>query len=81
MFISSNLIYFIRRLRFLRNAVVTMSLHNADSDTLPSLANVFSSAYSSSVTNVTTRLFRPAPAGFGGRPICTPGVVLRNVDM
>ena len=45
------------------------------------IAHVFSSGYSSSVTNVTTRLFRPAPAGFGGRPICTPGVVLRNVDM
>ena len=81
MFITSNLIYFIRRLRFLHNAVVTMSLHNADSDILPSVANAFSSAYSSSVTNVTTRLFRPVPADFGGRPIRTPGVVLRYVDM
>jgi hypothetical protein len=34
MYIISILIYFIRRQRFLRNAVVTMSLHNADSDIL-----------------------------------------------
>ena len=63
------------------NAVVTMLLHNPDRDIFLFLASIFSSAYSSSVTNVTTRLFRPVPADFGGRPITTPGVVLRNVDM